>query len=311
VRSANNIEMLLEAGLKAYGNNETDTAFRLWTQVLEIQPENAQARDFLTAAGMELPPPPPAQLAQIVDLGQARQQRESEADARAVLRAKVEQLVRERRLEDALNLLDQARPRFPEDPSISRSIRILRDRLVVDYGRLLGRLDDIPRLTLSREEILKQHLSPEEIALLKMIDGIASLGDIVRGSHLGRFEAYRAFLLFRERGWLTTRAPTGAWSSRTPTPAAEPASEPETAPRRTPPPPAPAPEASTTPAPPSASPLPTGNDLFDQLFRQATEAYVRRAYPQAIELFLQCAALRPEDRRVQHNLQRLQTKQSS
>jgi hypothetical protein len=44
---------------------------------------------------------------------------------------------------------------------------------------------------------------------------------------------------------------------------------------------------------------------FDALFRQATQAYVRRDRARAQDLFEQCQALRPGDARVLHNLERL------
>lgn len=44
---------------------------------------------------------------------------------------------------------------------------------------------------------------------------------------------------------------------------------------------------------------------YDALFREATAAYVQRRYRDALELYEQCAALRPDDRRIIHNLRRL------
>jgi tetratricopeptide (TPR) repeat protein len=318
VLPADNVDALLEAGLKAYGNNDSETAARCWRRVLEMQPDNGQAKDFLITAGFELASP----LAQVVDLGEARQQRAEDSDPRAALRARVERLVQERKLEAALDELDRARPRFPDDPSISRSVRLLRDRLVFEYAKTLGRLDDVPHLLASREAIAKLRPPPEELALVKLIDGIASLGDLVRGSQLGRFETFRTFVRFLERGWIQMRAATGTWNPRdflppeaiaksrpsvpdaSPSPVADvPASAPVIAPRTVVHEPA-APAASPSPAPLAAE------DPFDVLFREATEAYLRRDYTRAIDLFSRCQALRPEDRRVQHNLQRLQSRRS-
>lgn len=339
---ADNVEALLEAGLKAYGNNDLETAARFWRRVLELQPDNAQAKDFLITAGFELP----AVLARVVDLGEVRLQRADSPSrvvdngaapkepsratgedlSREALRARVEKLVQERKLEAALEELDRARPRFPEDASISRSIRLLRDRLVFEYGKALGRLDDIPRLVVARDIIAKARPSAEEQALLKLIDGIVSLGDLVRSSQLGRFETYKTFVRFLDRGWIQMRAPTGAWDPReylpldslpkarselsAPSPVSPDSGVAVTAASPSiPSAPSVPPSLSATPNSPTES-LET-SESFDSLFREATEAYVRREYSRAIELFSRCLALRPEDRRVQHNLQRLQSRRNS
>ncbi len=64
------------------------------------------------------------------------------------------------------------------------------------------------------------------------------------------------------------------------------------------------------PAPPHPSPGASAPGLdpdatFEDLVREATAAYLRRAYGQALELFERCARMRPDDRRVAHNLARL------
>ncbi len=311
MQPANNVEALLEAGLKAYGNNDLDGAARCWRRVLELHPDNEQAKDFLITAGFELAAP----LAQVVDLREARQHRIDDADPRAALRARVERLVKDRQLEAALDELDRARPQFADDPSISRSVRLLRDRLVFEYGKALGKLDDVPHLAVSRDAITKARPTAEELSLVKLIDGIASLGDLVRGSQLGRFETFRAFVRFLERGWIQMRAPTGTWNPREflppesfRTPALPTSAEPPSAPQpvASSPAPQPAPE---TPNPPQSQHA--AEDSFDVLFREATEAYVRRDYAKAIALFTRCQTIRPEDRRVQHNLQRLQSRRNS
>jgi hypothetical protein len=53
------------------------------------------------------------------------------------------------------------------------------------------------------------------------------------------------------------------------------------------------------------------DDGFDSLFAQATEAYLLRDYQRAVDLFTQCSLLRPEDRRVLHNLKALQRRLST
>lgn len=301
------IDALLEAGLKAYGSNDVDTAARCWRRVLELQPENAQAKDFLITAGFE-------------PLGAPTSAAKTDgADPRGELRGRVESLVKERKLEQALDELDRSRARFPDDPSISRSIRLLRDRLVVEYGKILGKLDDVPCIAVSRDVITKARPSSEELALLKLIDGIASLGDIVRGSQLGRFETYRAFVRFVERRWVQMRAPTGTWNPReflgaelfeamrkadaqrdaaahgsAVASAVKPADEPIATP------------APLAPATAHAEPVAHVRSAeFEQCIEDGLSALLRRRYDEAFKSFARAGEIDGSDRTVQANLLRL------
>ncbi|MFO0560396.1 MAG: hypothetical protein U0269_20440 [Polyangiales bacterium] len=295
------IDALLEAGLKAYGNNDADTAVRCWRRVLELQPTNAQAKDFLITAGFEL-------------VGAREPSAVDDGDARGELRARVELLVKERKLEQALGELDRARARFPDDPSISRSIRLLRDRLVVEYGKILGKLDDVPCLAISRDEISRARPSSEELALLKLIDGIASLGDIVRGSQLGRFETYRAFVRFVEQRWVKMRAPTGTWNPREFLGAERFEAMRKSDGHRE----GALPQLESTPrpvrpveAPPSPEPSPAlsaqsaRSAEFEQCIEDGLSALLRRRYDDAFKAFARAAQLDASDRTVQANLLRL------
>lgn len=55
----------------------------------------------------------------------------------------------------------------------------------------------------------------------------------------------------------------------------------------------------TTPEPPTEA------DPYERLYKEATLAYIRRDHVRALTLFKQCAAQRPDDKRVTHNLEQL------
>lgn len=291
------IDALLEAGLKAYGNSDSETAARCWRRVLELQPNNAQAKDFLITAGFEL-------TAATTQSASATHEAHEGSGPRGELRARVESLLKERKLEQALDELDRSRTRFPDDPSISRSIRLLRDRLVLEYGKRLGKLDDVPCLAVSRESIGRARPTSEELALVKLVDGIASLGDIVRGSQFGRFETYRAFVRFVERGWIQLRAPTGTWNPREflgadvfdalRRSAAAPAIPEQSAPIKDHP---------TQPTPPTPAQLRSAQ--FEQSLEDGLSALLRRHYAEAFTAFSRAAEIDPSDRTVQANILRL------
>lgn len=52
-------------------------------------------------------------------------------------------------------------------------------------------------------------------------------------------------------------------------------------------------------------PTPTRNHTYDELFERATEAYMHHDHTTALKLFEACHALRPQDSRVVHNINRL------
>jgi hypothetical protein len=49
-------------------------------------------------------------------------------------------------------------------------------------------------------------------------------------------------------------------------------------------------------------------EQYEELFRKATQAYMTRAYDKALELLRTCAALRPSDERIKHNIAKIQNR---
>jgi hypothetical protein len=197
------------------------------------------------------------------------------------------QLLRDKRYEEALDAMYRIREIAPDNPSVSRGIQILKDKLHAKYLSMMGDLDRVPTRTPRSAEVLAVLLpTRDEAALLRLADGIASLGDVFASSRLGRFNTARALAGLLERGVLTFEPPH-------PTPAPVRAGLPD-------------PSAATAAAVAGSRAVPPGETDYEGLFREATEAYLRRDLPRACTLFERCRAMRPDDRRVQHNLDRLQ-----
>ncbi len=51
--------------------------------------------------------------------------------------------------------------------------------------------------------------------------------------------------------------------------------------------------------------LAVGDDVFEEMFRQAMSTYLRRQYKEALQLFQECLLLRPDDPRTLYNVERL------
>lgn len=246
-------------------------------------------------------------------------------------------LLQERRFEEALNVLYASREHAPGNPSISRAIHVLKDRLMDQYRRQLGSMDRVPvRL---REDAAA---TSDERAVVVLVDGVATVADVMECCNLGHFRTMQVLLGLANRGVLGL-GPNGAASPSAP-PAAEPLAEDivsllsESSGRiltpgtmaavnesfsglpagtsRAPTPshglhptlPMAAVPAREQPSPvptrPAADPAPA-DDPYESLFSSALKAYLVRDYAEAERLFLSCAERRPADGRVHHNLRKL------
>jgi TolA-binding protein len=115
------------------------------------------------------------------------------------------QLLKERRYEEALDIVLKARLQNPNDPAVSRSVRLLKDRLTLKYSERVGSLDRIPECRLSDDVIETMTFTFEERGVLALVDGIATFGDIVDASPQGQFATYRALSLLLDREVILAR----------------------------------------------------------------------------------------------------------
>lgn len=312
------VDELLQEGLTLYGRGLERDAVDRWRRVLDLVPGHSEALDYLASAGQaddprttqvrvkrrsELPPKRERKPITLED-----EEPSSPLEAPALLG-----LVKSGRYEEALEMLYEARALRPTDASISRSIQHLKGRLIRRYARRLGCIDSVPALTSQRETT--QTLGPEGFQVYRLIDGIASFDDIAVSSPLGRLRTLGILceLLESKRIRLDTVSdeplPEGS-----PAPSAFPVGHMASLPSPEPT-PSMVPAADDAPsvhemdlrapAPPSESIQIDLADDFDALFRDATRAYVVRDYAKARTLFERCATLRPDDRRVRVNLERI------
>jgi len=261
------------------------------------------------------------------------------------LRDHVQRLVREHRYEEALDVLLDARSRKPHDESISRSIRLVKERLMRTYIERIGNLDRVPRATLGG--IHPSSLDADTQETLQLVDGICSVDDILLASRLGQFRTLRTLLRLAETGLLVwsggvddglpsaradavvsrVLADNSSLRRTAEIPRVDPPveirfvrSEPVVAPLPPLPPPPPPREPEPIPPPPipvAASVHDTEQiydgapDPYTELFAEATRAYLRRDYARAEELFAECVAQRPTDNRAHYNLDSLRRRRRS
>jgi len=106
----------------------------------------------------------------------------------------------ERAYEEALSLLWAARQRAPDIAEIARGIQLLKQRLVRRYLCHLGDLDRVPCLLVDANALDEFNLEPEELEIVRLVDGVSSYGDIIVESRFGRLETYRRLAWLLARG---------------------------------------------------------------------------------------------------------------
>ncbi len=288
---------LLQAGLDLYGIGQVDRAVACWRKAQAIFPLDPRAAEYLAvvsqpnggsdvALPVRTPKSSDSGVLRVVAsaepvLGDALQ------TAKKVDKDQFLELLRQGRHEEALGLLYRLREISPDNQSVSRAIQLLKQRLQDDYEAEVGHFDRVPQ---RRPNIAGPTVS-DELTLYRLIDGIASTADVLASSRLGRFESLRTLVTL-------LRSHRIAFDEPGPPPPRP--SRPVPSPSR--------PDAAPPSAPPRLAPTPQAGDgqQFDALFRQATEAYLRRDYLSALSIFEVCRTLQPDDKRVLHNIEKLQ-----
>jgi hypothetical protein len=209
-----------------------------------------------------------------------------------LVRADVLVLLREKRYEEALARLYQARSEAPDSVELQKGIDQVKEFLIGAYAKRLGGLDQIP------QPIAPQAgRSPDVVLLSRYIDGATSYGDIAEMSPLGRLRTLQ--VLIEMYGGRSSPAPAVPASRPAP---AMPRSESRLLEQHQPvPADDPLPEtarsgSSAPPPPPPPPPAETPEDrLYRETFARGTAAFIQGRFADAVEAFEACAKLRPGD----------------
>ena len=180
--SEQKVSRLLQQGLELYGTGDVARAFLIWSEVLELDPGNEEALDYIRDADRRAKP-----RGGNVGIGTPS----IVEDARRLMRSEDE--------ESALELLFNA----PTDGSLEHEamIELLRARLFRQYRAELGDLSQVPRVVAGENNDLQSRNLPSNVGfLLSMIDGVTPLGDLVSVSGMDRFEALRSVCRLHQAG---------------------------------------------------------------------------------------------------------------
>jgi len=169
------IERLLTEGLDQYGLDEISGAILSWEKVLELDPQNVQALDYIKTADRRTKPRSP--------------KREKMASAVAALLQEARLLMRDREYSAALDLLRSASGPNITSLDFEATIELIRSRLFLVHCERVGDLDATPAVKSDSVSLTKFNLPPDAGFLLSMVDGMTSVADLVSVSGMDAFEA--------------------------------------------------------------------------------------------------------------------------
>lgn len=172
------IARLLAAGLDHYAEDHIGQAIQTWRQVLELDPGNAEALDYIQSADRReqrrLPP------------------EEQLSDTRRHIVHEASGLIARGDWEGALDLLRSPGDGSPTVLEYEATVEIVRSHLLRRYGERVGSLDGVPALR-GGDEITSYNLPSDAGFVLSLIDGTTSLADLISLSGMDAFEALRIF----------------------------------------------------------------------------------------------------------------------
>jgi len=220
------------------------------------------------------------------------------ADTSALVRSDVLVLLREKRYEEALARLYQARAESPDNAELQKGIEQVKEFLIGAYAKRLGGLDQV-----ARQMPPAAGRSPDMVLLSRYIDGVTSYGDLAEICPLGRLRTLQVLVemyapktsVAGEPG--SGRRPLEALPASIPqveviTPSEEPV--PETA------------RSGSSLPPPASSKVDDSPEAraYRDAFGRGTAAFIQQRFADAVAAFEQCAELRPGDKAAEVMLRR-------
>jgi hypothetical protein len=203
------IRRLMARGLDLYALGSVTEAIDCWRRVLSLDGTNAEARDYLQAAGGEPEPasPPPAASRPPRTPPEPPAAAPPPPDGRraAALAAEAVKLMRAGKLGEALDLLEAHTRREPGDLDAQAYQELARAALLRRYRSRTGAGDSVPFVRIAPNEMMKYNLPAPAGFLLSMIDGRVSIDELLSVSGMDPFDALRAFHNLLDAGIVEAR----------------------------------------------------------------------------------------------------------
>ena len=207
-------------------------------------------------------------------------------------------LLREKRYEEALARLYQARAESPGSVELQKGIDQVKEFLIGAYAKRLGGLDQV-----AKQMPPASGRSPDMVLLSRYIDGVTSYGDLAEICPLGRLRTLQVLVeMYAPKSNVggepgSGRRPLEAVPASIPhveviTPSEEPV--PETA------------RSGSSLPPPASSRVDDSPEAraYRDAFGRGTAAFIQQRFADAVTAFEECASLRPGDKSADVMLRR-------
>ena len=206
------VALLLKRGLNHYGLGEIDSAITCWENVVELDPSNSAARDYLATAYEERgdedatptsQPSPPDPLGdddatprsfgslEVFDSGDDEN---LDTQIEGALEA-----YRGGDLDTAWNQLQDAAAKEPDRIDVQGYIGLVRSKRAKLFAEEIGDTSRCLARKRGMEELTDLNLTPQEGFLLSQIDGLVTIEEVISLSTSGRVETLEMLVrLIRE-----------------------------------------------------------------------------------------------------------------
>jgi len=166
------VDRLLREGLDHYGADDVAAAVAVWNRVLELDPTNVDARDYIEAAGSDA----------------AGDDSEPDAGHReASVLEEALALAAGGNLADAYALLEGGlAPRDLDLPALA-VVELVRGRLLPAYRERFAS-GGAPRLAIAAGELSKFHLPAHASFLVSLCDGHTDVGELAEAAGMDEFD---------------------------------------------------------------------------------------------------------------------------
>ncbi len=189
------IDKLLQDGLTLYGYGKIEDAVTLWNKVLELDPANQQAIDYIESAGYS------TKKTAVEERPQEARKLDSKGTEFININY-IRDLLKSRRYELAYEFLERLSEKsYPSNKQLIAYLSIVKAQLIKLYWGELYNFKKIPKLNINEQDIIKYNLDKTDGYIVSMIDGYSTVEEIFQTiSNIDRFETIKRFYKLTKLG---------------------------------------------------------------------------------------------------------------
>jgi len=200
------VQKLLEQGLYHYGHGEIGIAVELWKKVLELDPKNDVAREYLS---IELGPAFEEKLSvkkKHIPTGKPPTHipEQPKKSHRAEFSLGLQHL-KAGKPEPAYSLFNALHDEEPDNPAYPAYIELSKTAIVKSFLKQVGDFGKVPVLKVSLSELTEYNLTEEQGFILSLINGETSLEDIIYLSPTPPFLTFSSLKHFLHTGLIVLK----------------------------------------------------------------------------------------------------------